>query len=139
VARSLDPRPSRFEQGVVAFILLVGFTFQLELLIPAVTALLAVSGALGPRRAPLPRLFAAAAAADRLEPADTMADAQTVRLTVIVQTGVLLLASLLVFLGVGGLAWFIALVVVITSAFNAATGSWIEARVYWRLARRRRP
>jgi hypothetical protein len=138
VARSLDPRPSRFEQGVVAFVLLVGFTFQVELLIPAVTALLALSGALGPGRALLPRLFAAATG-DHVEPADNLADAQTLRLTVTVQTGVLLLASLLVFLGVGGLAWFIALVVVATSAFNAATGTWIEAGVYWRLARRRRP
>lgn len=136
---SLDPRPSRFEQGVVALLLLVGFTFQLELLIPAATVLLALSGALGPRRAPLPRLFEAAAAADRLEPTETMTDAHTVRLTVIVQTGVLLLASLLVFLGVGGLAWFLALVVVATSAFNAATGNWLEARLYWRLVRRRRP
>ena len=138
MARSLDPRPSRFEQGVVAIVLLVGFTFQFEVLLPAVTALLAVSGALGPRRSPLPRLFAAVMG-DRLEPAETVADDQTVRLTVTVQTGVLLLASLLMFVGVGGLAWFIALIIVATSAFNAATGSWVEAGLYWRLARRRRP
>ena len=138
MARSLDPRPSRFEQGLVAIVLLVGFTFQIEVLIPVVTALLAVSGALGSRRAPLPRLFAAVMG-DRLEPAETLADAQTVRLTVTVQTGVLLVASLLMFLGVGGLAWFIALIIAATSAFNAATGSWVEAGVYWRLARRRRP
>jgi hypothetical protein len=138
VARSLDPRPSRFEQGFVAIVLLVGFTFQFEVLIPAVTALLAVSGALGPRRAPLPRLFAAVMG-DRLEPAETLADDQTVRLAVTVQTGVLLLASLLVFLGVGGLAWFIALIIAATSAFNAATDNWVEAGLYWRLARRRRP
>ena len=138
MSRSLDPRPSRFEQGVVALVLLVGFTFQVELLIPAVTALLALSGALGPRRAPLPRLFAASTGA-RSERADTPIDAQTVRLTVTVQTGVLLVASLLVFLGVGGLAWFPALIVTATSAFDAATGNWIEAQLYWRLARRRRP
>lgn len=138
MARSLDPRPSRFEQGLVAIVLLVGFTFQIEVLIPVVTALLAVSGALGSRRAPLLRLFAAVMG-DRLEPAETLADAQTVRLTVTVQTGVLLVASLLMFLGVGGLAWFIALIIAATSAFNAATGSWVEAGVYWRLARRRRP
>ena len=138
MARSLDPRPARFEQGVVALVLLVGFTFQVELLIPAVTALLALSGALGPRRAPLPRLYAAVTG-DRLEPPETLADAHTVRLTVTVQTGVLLAATLLVFLGVGGPAWFIALIVAATSAFDSATGSWIEAQLYWRLARRRRP
>jgi uncharacterized protein DUF4395 len=138
MARSLDARPARFEQGVAALVLLIGFTFQVELLIPAVTALLAVSGALGPRRAPLPRLYAAAIG-DWLEPTDTLVDPHTLRLTVTIQTGVLLLASLLVFLGVGGLAWFIALVVVATAALNAATGSWIEARLYWRLARRSRP
>jgi Domain of unknown function (DUF4395) len=138
VARSVDPRPARFEQAVVALALLIGFTFQVELLIPAVTALLAVSGALGPVRAPLPRLFAAASA-EWLEPADTLVDPQTPRLTVIVQTGVLLLASLLMFVGVGGLAWFLALVIVALAAFDAATGNWVEASLYWRLARRRRP
>jgi Domain of unknown function (DUF4395) len=134
----MDPRPSRFEQGVVALVLLVGFTFQIELLIPAVTVLLAVSGALGPRRAPLPRLFAAATA-DVVEPADTLVDPHIVRLTVTIQTGVLFLASVLVLLGVGGLAWFIALVVVVTAALDAATGSWIEARLYRRLSGPRRP
>jgi hypothetical protein len=134
----MDPRPSRFEQGVVALLLLVGFTFQVELLIPAVTVLLAVSGALGPRRAPLPRLFAAATA-DVVEPADTLVDPHIVRLTVTIQTGVLFLASVLVLLGVGGLAWFIALVVVVTAALDAATGSWIEARLYRRLSGPRRP
>jgi hypothetical protein len=138
VAGSVDPRPARFEQGVVALVLLIGFTFQVELLIPAVTALLAVSGALGPVRAPLPRLFAAVSA-DWLEPADRFVDPQTPRLTAIVQTGVLLVASLLMFVGVGGLAWFLALVVVVLAAFDAATGNWIEAGLYWRLARRRRP
>jgi hypothetical protein len=134
----IDPRPLRFEQGVVALILLLAFTFQAELLIPAVTALLAVSGAVGPERAPIPRVFVAAVG-DRLEPTDARADRQTLRLTVAVQTGVLLLASALVGLGVGGLAWRIALLVVVTAAIDSATGSWLEARLYWRVARRRRP
>ena len=136
--RGLDPRPLRFEQGVVALLLLVGFTFQLELLIPVVTVLLAVSGALGPRRAPLPRLFSVTVG-DRLERTDALVDVQTARLSVMVQTGVLVVASLLVFVGLAFLAWLIALAVVATAAFDAATGSWIEARVYWHLARRRRP
>jgi hypothetical protein len=136
--RGLDPRPLRFEQSVVALLLLLGFTFQTALLIPAVTALLAVSGALGPRRALLPRLFSSTIG-DRLERTDALVDVQTARLSVIVQTGVLLLASVLVFLNVDFLAWLIALAVVATAAFDATTGSWIEARLYWRLARRRRP
>jgi hypothetical protein len=136
--RGFDPRPLRFEQGVVAFVLLIGFTFQAELLIPVVTVVLALSGAVGPRRAPLPRLFSAVAG-DRLEPPDAFVDRQTVRLSVLVQTGVLAVASLLVFVGLGGLAWIVALAVVATAAFDAATGSWIEAGLYWRLARRRRP
>jgi Domain of unknown function (DUF4395) len=138
VANELDPRPSRFEQAVVAMVLLAGFVFQLELLIPAVTVLLALSGAVGPRRAPLPHLYAAAMR-NVLEPPDSHADWQTLRLTVVVQTAVLLVASAFVFLGVGGLAWFVALLVVAAATFNAVTGSWIEARLYWRLARRSRP
>lgn len=136
--RGFDPRPLRFEQAVVALVLLIGFTFQLELLIPAVTALLAVSGAVGPRRAPLPRLFSAVVG-DRLEPAEVLVDRQTVRVAVMVQIGALLIASLFVFLDVDWLAWIVALAVVATTAFDAATGSWIEAGLYWRVARRRRP
>jgi cytochrome c biogenesis protein CcdA len=136
--RGFDPRPLRFEQGVLALVLLIGFTFQAELLIPVVTVVLAVSGAVGPRRAPLPRLFSAAAG-DRLEPPDAFVDRQTVRLSVLVQTAALLVASALVFIGVGFLAWIIALAVVATAAYDAATGSWIEAGLYWRIARRRRP
>jgi hypothetical protein len=128
----------RFEQGLVAVVLLVGFTFQVELLIPAVTVVLAVSGAVGPRRAPWPRLFSAVIG-DRLEPADTYVDRQTVRLSVLVQTGALVIASLLVLVGLGLLAWLFALAVVATAAFDAATGSWVEAALYWRVARRRRP
>jgi hypothetical protein len=45
----------------------------------------------------------------------------------------------LVYIGVGVLAWIIALAVVATAAYDAATGSWIEAGLYWRIARRRRP
>jgi hypothetical protein len=138
VANELDPRPARFEQAAVAVVLLAGFVFQFELLIPAVTALLALSGAVGPRLAPLPRLYTAATR-NVLEPPDSHADAQTLRLTVVVQTGVLLVASALVFLGIGGLAWFVALLVVAAATFDAVTGTWIEARLYWQLARRSRP
>jgi hypothetical protein len=136
--RGFDPRPLRFEQGVMALVLLIGFTFQFELLIPIVTAVLAVSGAVGPRRAPLPRLFSAVAG-DRLEPPDAFVDRQTVRLSVLVQTSALAVASALVFIDLGFLAWIIALAVVATAAYDAATGSWIEAALYWRIARRRRP
>lgn len=136
--RGLDPRPLRFEQAVVAVVLLIGFTFQAELLIPAVTVVLAVSGAVGPSRAALPRLFSAVVG-DRLEPPDALVHRQTVRLSVLVQTGALFIASLFVFLDLGFLAWLIALAVAATAALDAATGSWIEARLYWRVARRRRP
>jgi hypothetical protein len=128
----------RFEQGVVAFALLIGFVFRIELVIPAVTVVLAVSGAVGPRRAPLPQLFSAVLG-DRLEPPDTFVDRQTVRLSMLVQTGALLVASLLVFLDLDFLAWFVALAVVATTALDAATGTWVEAALYWRVARRRRP
>ena len=136
--RGLDPRPLRFEQGVVAVVLLIGFTFQVELLIPVVTVVLALSGAVGPRRAPLPRLFSAVIG-DRLEPADTFVDRQTFRLSVLVQTGARLIASLFVCLGLGRPPWVFVRAVVATTALDAATGSWVEAGLYWRVARRRRP
>ena len=93
--RGLDPRPLRFQQGVIALVLLIGFAFRADLLIPAVTVVVAVSGAVGPRRAPLPRLFSAVAG-DRLEPPETLVDRQTIRLSVLVQTGALFLPIFLV-------------------------------------------
>jgi len=86
----------------------------------------------------LPRLFSAVAG-DRLEPPETLVDRQTIRLSVLVQTGALLIASLFVFVGLDLLAWVVALAVVATAALDAATGSWVEAGLYWRVARRRRP
>lgn len=136
--RGFDPRPLRFEQGVVALVLLIGFTFQIELLIPAVTAVLALSGAVGPRRSPLPRLFSTTVG-KQLEPAEVLVDRHTVRVAVLVQTSVLVIASLFVFLNLDALAWIVAFAVIAATAFDAATGSWIEASLYWRLARRRRP
>jgi hypothetical protein len=136
--RGFDARPLRFEQGVVALVLLIGFVFQAELLIPVVTVVLAVSGAVGPRRAPLPPVLGGGRPLARAA-SDTFVDRQTVRLSVLVQTAALLVASALVFLGLGFLGWIIALAVVATAAYDAATGGWIEAGLYWRIARRRLP
>ena len=57
----------------------------------------------------------------------------------VVQTSVLVVASALVFIDLGFLAWIIALAVVASAAYDAATGGWVEAGFYWRIARRRRP
>ena len=57
----------------------------------------------------------------------------------LVQTSALAVASALVFIDLGFLAWIIALAVVASAAYDAATGGWVEAGFYWRIARRRRP
>jgi Domain of unknown function (DUF4395) len=135
---AVDPRPLRFEQGLVALLLLGGFAFQAELMIPITTVLLAISGAVGPEREPLAQLLAFGMT-DRMRPASELVDAQTLRLAIIVQTAILLVASLIGFIGVEPLAWLLALAVAAVAVYDATTGSWTLARLYWRFARRRRP
>jgi hypothetical protein len=135
--RQVDPRPLRFEQGVMALLLLAGFAFRAELVIPITTVLLAISGAVGPEREPIAKFFAIGVT-ERLGPPAELADAQTLRLAILVQTGVLLVASLIGFLGLETLAWLVALVVAGGALYDATTGTWTGARLYWRFVRRRR-
>jgi Domain of unknown function (DUF4395) len=134
---AVDPRPLRFEQGLVALLLLGGFAFRAELVIPITTVLLAISGAVGPEREPLAQLLAFGMT-DRMRPASELVDAQTLRLAIIVQTGILLVASLIGFIGLEPLAWLLALAVAAAAVYDATTGSWTLARLYWRFVRRRR-
>ena len=136
--RSVDPRPLRFEQGLMAVLLLAGFAFGVELVIAVATVLSAISGAVGPEREPLARFFALGVT-DHMGPPAELADAQTLRLAIIVQTGVLLAATLIGFLGLEPLAWLLALLVTAAAIYDATTGTWIAAHLYWRVARRSRP
>jgi hypothetical protein len=134
----VDPRPLRFEQGLMGVLLLGGFAFSVELVIPIATVLLAISGAVGPEREPLARFFAFGVT-DHLRPPAELVDAQTLRLAIFVETGVLLTATLVGFLGLEPIAWLLALIVTAAAIYGATTGTWIAAQLYWRLARRSRP
>lgn len=135
--RQVDPRPLRFEQALIALLLLGGFAFGAELVIPIATVLLAISGAVGPEREPVAKFFAVGVT-DRFRPPSERMDAQTLRLAILVQTGVLLVATLIGFVGLEPIAWLLALLVAGVALYDATTGSWTMARAYWRLVRRGR-
>lgn len=122
----------------MALLLLAGFAFRAELVIPITTVLLAISGAIGPEREPVAKFFAIGLT-ERMRPPAELVDAQTLRLSIIVQTGVLLLASLIGFIGLEPLAWLLALLVAGGALYDATTGTWTGARLYWRFVRRNHP
>ena len=134
----VDPRPLRLEQGLMGVLLLGGFAFSAELVIPITTVLLAISGAVGPEREPLARFFAFGVT-DHLRPPAELVDRQTLRLAIFVQTAVLLAATLIGFLGLEPIAWLVALFVTAAAIYDATTGSWSAAQLYWHIARRSRP
>jgi hypothetical protein len=134
----IDPRPLRLEQAIVGVLLLAGFAFRAELVIPITTVLLAISGAIGPEREPIARLLATGLT-ERAHLPPELVDRQTLRLAVLVETALLLVASLVGFIGLEPLAWLVALTVAALALYDATTGAWISARLYWRFARRNRP
>ena len=135
---AIDPRPLRFEQGIVAVLLLAGFAFRAELVIPITTVLLAISGAVGPEREPISRLLATGLS-EHARPPTELVDRQTLRLAMLIETGFLLVAALIGFTGLEPLAWLVALVVAAVAIYDATTGAWILPRLYWRFVRRNRP
>ena len=136
---AIDPRPLRFEQGMIAVLLLAGFAFQAELVIPITTVLLAISGAVGPEREPAGTATSRSGVTDQLRPPCELVDRQTLRLAILVETGLCSSPRSSASLGLEPVAWLVALVVTAVAIYDATTGTWIAPHLYWRFARRNRP
>jgi hypothetical protein len=67
-----------------------------------------------------------------------MEDPRALRLTSVLETAALLLASLIVAAGVSSLAWVVALAVALTAALMAVTGVCLGCELYERMQRNRR-
>ena len=134
----VDSRGPRLGQAVVAVALVTGFVFSWSLLIPLTAVVTAAAALTGPGRDPVTRLLEAPwAARVRRRPA-TLEDPRALRLTAVLETAVLLLASLVVAAGVASLAWVLALAVALAAALMAVTGVCLGCELYDRLQRNRR-
>jgi len=114
-----DARILRLQQGTVAVVLLAGFVFQIQWLIPAAAVLPGLDAALGPS-GPTPR-FWRAAIAPRAGPPKSFATPEAARDQALLVFGALIVATLLALADLGVVAALLAFVVAGVSAL-AATG-----------------
>lgn len=133
--RPLDSRSVRFEQSVVAVAILGGFVFRVPVVLPALTVILVTSVIAGPRLNLFVRIYDAVIAL-RMGTSEHFDDPDEARLSDLVGVGVLGLATVAIFVGLGGLAWILALVQAIASALRATAGIHVGATVHERLRRR---
>jgi hypothetical protein len=115
----VDARILRLQQGAVTVALLAGFVFSITWMIPVAAALTAFDAALG-RRGPTSVLWRSVIA-PRVGPAATFDRPAAARAQALCVFGVLVVATLLVLAGLGGLAIVLAVVVAAISA-ACATG-----------------
>jgi hypothetical protein len=130
--RLVDARAGRFEQGVVAVILLTGFVFSLSWSIP-VAMVVALSGTAFGERGPLAR-FWVSVVAPRLRGGRTMEPVPVARAQSLLISAGLVLATLVLAAGSVGLASIVAALVALVAALGA-TG---VANAAAELQRRRR-
>jgi peptidoglycan/LPS O-acetylase OafA/YrhL len=105
----VDARILRLQQGVVTVVLLAGFVFSIEWLIPVAAVLPALDAALG-RSGPTPT-FWRVMLASRLGPAKTWETAAAARFQALIVFAALIVATLLVLAGVDTVATVLAILV----------------------------
>jgi Domain of unknown function (DUF4395) len=128
----IDARAARFELITVAIVLLGGYVFGVIWVIPALAVLLAVGLGFGPR-ANLFGLLFHALVAKRLRGATATEPEHAVRFAELFAVVVLTVASLLIVVGLSGLAWVIALIEAGICALHGTTGLSLELVVRERL------
>jgi MFS family permease len=134
----IDSRGPRLGQAAVAVVLVTGFVFSWTVLIPLVALVTLAAALAGPERDPVTRLLTGDWAARVWRRPSTPEDPRALRLTSVLETGVLLLASLLVAAGVSSLAWVLALAVALAAALMAVTGVCLGCELYEKLQKNRR-
>lgn len=133
----VDARSVRFERVAVAVLLLGGYVFGIIWVIPGLATVLAVGLGFGVRGNLFVRLFQGVAEG-RLRPATAMEAAATMRFSELFGVAALSVATLLIVVGLGGLAWVVALIEAGICALHATTGLSVEGAVRDRLLGLRR-
>jgi len=129
-----DARGARFENGIVALAILGGFVFRVSGVLPALTAILAISAVAGPRLSLFLRIYKTLLA-PRMGAPMQIDDGDEARIADLMRVGMLALATVALLIGLGGVAWIIALVQAFASALRAA-GFHVATGVVERLQRR---
>jgi Domain of unknown function (DUF4395) len=131
----VDARADRVVQGAIAVVTLGAFVFRASWVIPVLAVVLGVGAATGPSGNPFHRLFAALVA-PRLSAARATVPASTVTVQDALGVALLGLATLLLLVGLNGIAWFVALAEAGVAAVAATTRVHLGVTVRDRLRRR---
>ena len=131
----VDARADRVVQGAIAVVTLGAFVFGAVWVIPVLAVVLGVGAAVGPAGNPLHRLFATLVA-PRLPGPRTTVPAPTVQAQDVLGVGLLGFATLVLLIGLGGIAWILALAEAGVAAVAATTGLHLGVTVRDRLKRR---
>jgi hypothetical protein len=118
-ADGVDIRVTRLEQGLVTVVLLAGFVFELDWTIPLAAILVAADAALGDL-GPVPQLWRVTVSR-RVRAPRSFEHRGPLRTHAAVVGGALVLATVLLYGGLGGLATLLAIVVAAVTA-ACATG-----------------
>lgn len=134
--KPIDPRGPRFNQAVLAIVLMVAFVLDVRWLVPVMAVVLILGAASGPRYGPFLRLYSVVIR-PRLGAPKHLEDPRPPRFAAAVGT-VFLAASALAFVaGSEVVAWGLALVVAMLAGLAATSGLCVGCEVYLFVARRR--
>ncbi len=134
--KPIDPRGPRFNQAMIAALLLVGFVLDWWPIVPAVAVILAVGAALGPRFGPFLALYAHVIR-PRLEPPAELEDPRPPRFAATLGVVVLAASTVAFLAGAAAVGWVLALLVALLAGLAASTGICVGCEIYLFLARRR--
>ncbi|HEY5014145.1 MAG TPA: DUF4395 family protein [Acidimicrobiia bacterium] len=133
----VDARSVRFELGAMTVLLLGGYVFGIIYVVPGLAAVLGVALGVGPKGNLFRRLFEGVANR-RLKPPTVTEPAGVVRFSELFGLTMLSVATLFWIVGLGPLAWLVALIEAGICALQATTGLSVEAAVRDRLLGKRR-
>jgi len=132
----IDPRGPRFNQGVMAAVLLVGFLFDWPVVAPVFAVVLLLGWAWGPSYGPLLRLYADVIR-PRLAPPSHREDPRGPRFASLVGVLFLFGATAAFLTGVPAAGWALTLIVAALAGLSATTGICVGCEVWFFFARRR--
>lgn len=127
--RPIDARAPRFNQGVLAGALLIGFVFDQRWVLPAWGVVLLLSALGGSDWGPFLRLYRDVLQ-PRLGPPRDLEDPRPPRFAATIGTVFLALATISLLAGTPGVAWALGLIVAALAALAAVTGLCVGCEIY---------
>jgi hypothetical protein len=131
----IDPRGPRFNQGVLAVALVVGFLVDWQWIAPLFAVVLLLGALFGARGGPFLRLYAEVIR-PRLGPPSELEDPRPPRFASSMGVFFLLAATIAFLAGAAVVGWVLVLLVASLAGLSAVTGICVGCEIYLFIARR---